>query len=104
MFQDLSARVQQDEEVAARVQKEQDELLQKDADARQQAVELLAELETERDLKLKAEDRSTALQRRADQDAEAIARLRRERDELLQTAERLCSERGTVREERDRAV
>ena len=49
MFEDLSARVKQDEEEAARVQKEQDELLQKDADARQQAVELLAELEMERD-------------------------------------------------------
>ena len=78
MFEDLSARVKQDEEEAARVQKERDELLQKDADAHQQAVELLAELETERDLKLKAEDRSTALQRRADQDAEEIARLHRE--------------------------
>ena len=83
MFEDLSAWVKQDEEVAARVQKERDELLQKDADASQQAVELLAELETEQDLKLKAEDRSAALQRRADQDAEAIARLRREQDELL---------------------
>ena len=83
MFEDLSARVKQDEEAAARVQKEWDELLQKDADASQRAIELLEELEMERDLKLKAEDRSMALQRRADQDAEAIARLRRERDELL---------------------
>jgi len=58
----------------------------------------------ERDLKLKAEDRSTALQRRADQNAEAIARLRRERDELLQTAERLHLERSTVRKEHDRAI
>ena len=58
----------------------------------------------ERDLKLKAEDRSTALQRRADQDAEAIARLRREQDELLQTIERLRTEHGMVCEERDRAV
>ena len=33
MFEDLSARVKQGEEVAARVQKERDELLQKDADA-----------------------------------------------------------------------
>ena len=61
----------------------------------------LVELEKERDLKLKAEGRSAALQRRVDQDAEAIARLRRERDELLQTTERLCSEHGTVCEERD---
>ena len=61
MFEDLSARVKQDEEAAARVQKEWDELLQKDVDASQRAVELLAELETERDLKLKTEDRSVAL-------------------------------------------
>ena len=33
MFQDLSARVQQEEEAATRVRKEQDELLQKDAEA-----------------------------------------------------------------------
>ena len=78
MFEDLSARVKQDEEAAARVQKERDELLQKDADDSQRVVELLAELETKRDLKLKAEDRSTALQQRADQDAKAIAWLCRE--------------------------
>ena len=65
MFEDLSARVKQDEEAATRVRKEQDELLQKDADASQRAIELLVELETERDLKVKAEDRSTALQQRA---------------------------------------
>ena len=73
MFQDLSARVQQDEEAATRVRKEWDELLQKDAVASQRAVELLAELQMEQDLKLKAKDRSMVLQRRADQDAEAIA-------------------------------
>ena len=33
MFQDLSARVQLDKEVTARVQKERDELLQKDTEA-----------------------------------------------------------------------
>ena len=33
MFEDLSVRVWQDEEAAARVQKEWDELLQKDVDA-----------------------------------------------------------------------
>jgi len=33
MFQDLSARVQQDKEAAARIRKEWDELLQKDAEA-----------------------------------------------------------------------
>ena len=35
MFEDLSARVKQDEEAAARIRKEQDELLQKDAAASQ---------------------------------------------------------------------
>ena len=83
MFEDLSVRVKQDAEEATRVRKEWDEMLQKDADARQQAVELLAELEMERDLRLKAEDRSTVLQRRVDQDAEETAWLRRERDKLL---------------------
>ena len=61
MFQDLSARVQQDEEATAEVQKERDELLQKDAEASQWAVELLEELEREQDLKLEAEERSVAL-------------------------------------------
>jgi hypothetical protein len=61
MFEDLSARVKLDEEVAARIQKERDELLQKDAKASQRAVELLDELVTEQDLRRKAEDRSTTL-------------------------------------------
>ena len=78
MFQDLSARVQQDEEAAARVRKEWDELLQKDVEAAERAVDLLAELEMERDLKLEAEERSVALQQKANLDAEVIARLRRE--------------------------
>ena len=58
----------------------------------------------EQNLRLEAEDRSVVLQRRADQDVEVIARLCRERDELCQTTERLCSEHGTVREERDWAI
>ena len=58
----------------------------------------------EQDLKLKAEDRSAVLQRRADQDAEAIAWVHRERHELLQTTERLHLERSTVHEEHDRAI
>ena len=52
-------------------------------------------------LKLEAEDRSAALQQRANLDIEVIARLRRERDELRQTIERLRSERGTARKEHD---
>ena len=55
MFEDLSVRVKLDEEATTRLRKEWDELLQKDAVASEQAVELLAKLEIERDLKLKAE-------------------------------------------------
>ena len=78
MFEDLSARVKLNEEDAARLRKEWDELLQKDAAASEQAGELMAELETERDLKLKAEERFVALQQRADRDAASITRLREE--------------------------
>jgi len=38
----------------------------------------LAKLERERDLKLEAEERSTALQQKANLDAEVVVRLRRE--------------------------
>ena len=62
MFEDLSARVKLDEEAAARIRKEQDEVLQKDAAASERAIEVLAELEMERDLRRKAEDRSMTLQ------------------------------------------
>ena len=72
MFEDLSARTKLDEEEIARLQKERDELLQKNATASEKAGELLAELQTERDLKLKAEERSMALQQKADQDAAVI--------------------------------
>ena len=44
MFEDLSARMKVDEEATARLQKEQDELLQKNAAASERAGELLAEL------------------------------------------------------------
>ena len=70
--------MQQDGEAAARVQKELDELLQKDAEAYQRAINLLEELEREWDLKLEAEERSTALQQKANLDAEVVVRLRRE--------------------------
>ena len=69
-----------------------------------QAVELLAELETEWDLKLKAKERSMVLQQRVDRDTEVITQLREERDELRRTEERLRSEPGTAREGRDRAI
>ena len=45
-----------------------------------------------------------ALEKKASLDAVAVAQLHKEWDELLQTMERLCSEHGTAREERDQAL
>ena len=50
-----------DEEEIARLRKERDELLQNNAMASEKAGELLVELQTERDLKLKAKERSAML-------------------------------------------
>ena len=61
MFEDLSTRTKLDEEEIARLRMERDELLQKNAVASERAGELLAELQMERDLKLKAEERSATL-------------------------------------------
>jgi len=44
-----------------------------------------------------------ALEQRASQDAEVIAWLCKEQDELLQTTERLLSEHGMAHEEHDQA-
>ena len=74
MFEDLLARTKLDEGEIARLRKEQDELLQKNATASERAGELLAELQMERDLKLKAEERSTTLQEKANQDAVVVDR------------------------------
>ena len=74
MFEDLSTRVKLDEEAAARLRKERDELLQKNAAGSERVSELLVELQTKRDLKLKAEERSTMLQEKANQDAVVIDR------------------------------
>ena len=41
------------------------------------------------------------MEKRASLEATAVARLHKERDELLQTLERLWSERGAAREEHD---
>ena len=104
MFEDLSARVKVDEEATTRLQKERDELLQKDAVASERASELLAEVQMERDLKLKAVERSMTLQEKANQDAMVIDRLCGERDELRWTKDRLCLEHSTAHEECDRAI
>ena len=45
-----------------------------------------------------------ALEKRASLDAAMVARLCKEWDELLQTADRLRSEHGMTREERDQAL
>ena len=100
-FKALSVRSWRDNEEAAKVRKERDELLQMDVDTRQRILDLLAEVEKERELKLGAEEKFAALEKRASLDATAIARLRKEQDELLQTTERLCSEHGVARKERD---
>ena len=53
------------------------------------------------ELKLGAEEKLIALEKKASLDAATVARLRKERDELLQTTERLHSECGVAREEHD---
>ena len=68
-------RSQKDDEEATRVRKEQDELLQKDTETRQRILDLLGDVEKERELKLG--------------------------DELLQTSEKLHSEHSVAHEERD---
>ena len=55
------------------------------------------------DLRLGAEEKLATLEKRASLDAVAVFQLCKERDELLQTTERLCSERGAAREEHDQA-
>ena len=62
MLQDLAARARHDTEEAARVQKQRDKLLQRDAEARQWIVDLLGEVEKEQELKLRAKERSAALE------------------------------------------
>ena len=102
-FEDLSTRSQSDDEEATKVRKEQDELLQKDAETHQRILDLLAEVEKERELKLDAEGKLATLEKRASLDEAAVARLRKEWDELLQTTERLRSKHGTAHEEHDQA-
>ena len=100
-FEALSARSQKDVEEATRVRKERDELLQKDTKTRQQILDLLSEVEKERDLRLGAEEKLIAQEKRASLDATMVAQLRKERDELIQTMKRLRSEHGAACEEHD---
>ena len=50
---------------------------------------------------LGAEEMDMALEKRVSLDATVVVRLRKEWDELIQTAERLCSERDAAHEECD---
>ena len=76
MFEDLSARSKLDGEEIARLQKERDELLQRNVAANEKAGEVLKELEMERDLRRKAESRAAALQQKVDEDVEVVRSLR----------------------------
>jgi len=71
-FEELSERARQGEEEAARVWKEWDELLQRDAETRQWILDLLAKAKKERELKLGAKERFADLQQRVNQDAKAV--------------------------------
>ena len=97
-------RAQQDHEEAAKVRREWDDLLQRDIETRQWILDLLAEAEKEQELRLGTKEKLIALERRASLDAKAVAPLRKERDELLQTVGWLYSEHGMAREEHDQAI
>ena len=75
MFEDLSARSKLDGEEIARLQKERDKLLQRNATANEKAGEVLKELEMERELRREAESRATALQQKVDEDVEVVRSL-----------------------------
>ena len=45
-----------------------------------------------------------ALEKRASLDAMTVAQLHKERDELIQTIERICLERGAAHKECDQAI
>ena len=55
----------------------------------------------ERDLKLRPEEKLMDLEKKVSQDAAMVERLCKEWDELIQTVERLRSERCAAHEERD---
>ena len=102
-FEALSAMSWRDDEAAAKVRKERDELLQKDTETHLRTLDLLAKVEQERELKLGAKEKLVTLEKGASLDATTIARLRKEQDELLQTTERLYSERSVAHKEHDQA-
>ena len=100
-FEALSVRSWKDDEETARVRKEQDEFLQKDAKTHQRILDFLGEVKKERDLRLGAMEKLMALEKRVRLDAMVVALLCKERDELIQTTKRLRSECGAACEERN---
>ena len=101
MFEDLSARSKLDGEEIARLQKERDELLQRNAAANEKAGEVLKELDMERDLRWKAESRAMALQQKVDEDIEVVRSLRAELSDAV--SRRLSAENVSVKLENEAA-
>ena len=99
MFEDLSARTKLDEEEIARLRKERDELLQKNATASEKAGEVLKELEMEQDLRRKAESRAMALQQKADEDVEVVRSLRADLGDAV--SRRLSTKNVSVKLEKE---
>ena len=101
MFKDLSARSKLDGEEIVRLQKERDELLQRNAAANEKADEVLKELEMERDLRRKAERRATALQQKVDEDVEVVRSLRAELGDAVNPM--LSAENASIKLEKEAA-
>ena len=101
MFEDLLVRSKLDGEEIARLQKERDELLQRNAAANEKAVEVLKELEMERDLRRKAESRATALQQKVDEDIEVVRSLWAELGDAVNR--RLSAENVSIKLEKEAA-
>ena len=99
MFEDLSARSKLDGEEIARLKKERDELLQRNAAANEKAGEVLKELEMERDLQWKAESRAMALQQKVDEDVEVVHSLLADLDDVV--SRRLSTKNVSVKLEKE---
>ncbi|XP_066373666.1 uncharacterized protein [Miscanthus floridulus] len=101
MFEDLSTRSKLDGEEIARLRKERDELLQRNAMANEKAGEVLKELEMEQDIRRKAESRAMALQQKVDEDIEVVRSLRADLDDAV--SQRLNAENVSVKLEKELA-
>ena len=101
MFEDLAARSKLDGEEIARLQKERDELLQRNATVNEKAGEVLKELEMERELRREAESRATALQQKVDEDVAVVRSLRAELGDVVNR--RLRAENVSTKLEKEAA-